>query len=437
MTDQSDPLCLVNAERQVLGAVLLDPRRLFEAADVLDDGSFSDPRCRATWQAMCRLGAKLDLTGLRVEAARAFGDDTDTWLISLGSEVTTTAHLPHNVKLLERAQRLRVLRQEAQRLVNDVGSVRIALDGECESFVEDAIDAVKRAAIARQDIATVRPAFEPAVEAVEQWARPYEMRGSETGIGKLDRILGGVDKTNMLVVGARPGRGKTSLAIQLMLNAAQAGLSCLFLTMEMSDEQIMARCVANMTELELNRARSGGLTEQEIDVARYTARETVRALPMRIAVPRKRDIKTIRQIVRTERGVDFVFLDYLQLLTGDGKQKRFEYVGAASTECKALAMEFDTRMVVLSQLAREAETEKPKLSHMRESGNIEQDANQIVLLSFAGEPDAKPDFKQPVCQVTADVAKNRDGCTGEALLTWNRACGRYDGAMTAVETIWG
>lgn len=431
-----DPLALVEAERQVLAALMLDPRRITETSDVLDAGSFTDVRCRTLWSAVVRLGPALDLTSLRIEAEKALGQDGDSWLVELWHGVTTTAHLQHNTKLLERAQRLRLLRQEVRRLSADVDSVRLATDGDAESFVEDAIDAVRRAAIARQDVATVGPAHEPAIRAVESWARPHELRGSETGIEKLDRLLGGIDKTNMLVLGARPGRGKTSLAIQLMLNAAVAGLSGLFITMEMSDEQIMARCVANMTQIELNKARAGMLTEQELGVARYTARETIRLLPIRIAVPRKRDIKSIRQIVRAERGVDFVFVDYLQLLTGDGHQKRFEYVGACSTECKGLAMEYGTRMVVLSQLQREAETEKPRLSHMRESGNIEQDANQIVLLSFAGEPASKPDFKEPVCQVTVDVAKNRDGKTGETLLTWNRACGRYDGSMTTAEAIW-
>ena len=437
MTDErTDPLALVVAERQVLAGLMLDPRRISEVADILDSAAFTDPRCRTMWDAVVRLGAKLDLTGLRMEAEKALGQDGDLWLVALWNEATSTQHLAYNVKLLERSYRLRILRREVRRLSVDVDCVRIAVDGEAESFVEEALDAVRGAAIARQDVATVSPAFEPAVRAVEKWARPYELRGSETGIEKLDRLLGGIDKTNMVVLGGRPGRGKSALAIQLMLNAAQAGLSGLYITIEMDPDQIMARAVANLCQIELSRAKAGNLTEQELDAARYTARETIKNLPIRIAEPRKRDIKTIRQLVRSEKGVDFVFFDYLQLLTGDGRQKRFEYVGAASTECKAMAGEFGTRMVVLSQLAREAETEKPRLSHMRESGNIEQDANQIVLLSFSGEPDETPDFKTPVCQVTAHVAKNRDGVTGEALLTWDRACGRYEGALTTADRIW-
>lgn len=436
MTDHHDRLSAPESELCCLGALMLVPKRVAEAQEILDEQAFTDPKCRLLWRALCKLGENADFVALGIELERdlAFGGAQNEFMLSAAQSVTTTAHLGYHIRLLERAQRLRALRREMRRLGAEVDDIRLAAPEEADAFFEEAHRALAEAAVARDDVSVSENIQEPAQRVVSAWCDPGAKRGLLTGIGSLDEMLGGIEVGNMTVIGARPSRGKTAIALQAALNMALAGIPCLFVTMEMTREQIAARAVANLANIELRMARVGKVLPQELEAARYAAEVTLEKIPLDLVTPRKRDYRVMRQMLRKHRGVQVVFVDYLQLFVGEGRD-RFQYVGAASTECKSLAMEFETRMVVMSQLSREAEQAKPCIAHMRESGNVEQDANQIVLLSFSTEPDSKPPHDEPKCHLVADVAKNRDGKTGEVLLDWDRGTGRLTGDRTTSEAL--
>lgn len=433
MTDHQDRLASPESERCCLGGLMLVPTRIAEAQEILDEQAFTDPKCRILWRAMCRLGENTDYVSLGIELGGdlAFEGNANEFLLSTAQSVTTSAHLGYHIRLLERAQRLRTLRKEMRRLVAEADDVRIASPDETDAFLEDAQRAISDSAVARDDVSVSENIQDPARRVVDAWSNPRSHRGLLTGIHSLDEMLGGIEVGNMTVIGARPSRGKTAIALQAALNMALEGIPCLFVTMEMTREQIAARAVASLANVELRKARVGNLDGRSIAIAREVAETTLSKIPLDLVTPRKRDYRVMRQMIRKHRGVQAVFVDYLQLFTGQG-QDRFQYVGAASTECKSLAMEFDTRMVVMSQLAREAEQSKPCIAHMRESGNVEQDANQIVLLSFSTEPGSKPPHNEPRCSLVADIAKNRDGKTGEVMLDWDRGTGRITGDSVVV-----
>lgn len=433
-----DPLIALESEKCLLGSLMLAPERFDEVRELLSEQSFQHKGHRALWSAFCALWPNCcDFVALGMELERrglleALGGNG--FLLRVAESVTSTAHMKYHAGVLERATRLRAMRSHIQRLASEIGEVRLAVPGDAEAFIDDATRAIADLSVARDDVSTSEPAFEPATRVVEVWSNPIERRGLMTGIERLDRVLGGIESGNMTVFAARPSRGKTAIALQIALNMALDGIPCVFVTMEMTREQIAARAVACLASISLRKARAGRATPEEIERARYAATKTLADMPLTLLTPRKRDYKILRPILRRSRGVQAVFVDYLQLFNGE-QRDRFQQVGAASTECKALAMEFDTRMIVMSQLSREAERERPNMGHMRESGNIEQDANQIVLLSFQSEPGERPDPKRVDCALMADVAKNRDGRTDEVMLDWNRATGSIQGSLTQAEAL--
>lgn len=231
----------------------------------------------------------------------------------------------------------------------------------------------------------------------------------KSGMPELDRLIGGVEEGHVWVVAGRPGRGKTAFGLQVALNAAREGKGVVFCSLEMPTRQLLLRLSANVADYPLQDIRlCAGHTFVE------QALSTLAQLPMRYVEPPRGSLNALETYLYRTPTPDLLVIDYLQLLTLDSfKGSPFELVSQISKHLKRLAMSLRIPILALAQLSRQAEDQTPKIHHLRESGQIEQDADQIVLLS-------SQDSLEPTLKLTLDLAKNRHGPVGSCYAHFHR-----------------
>lgn len=241
--------------------------------------------------------------------------------------------------------------------------------------------------------------------------------GIPTGLTDLDKLLGGLQRSDMIVLAGRPGMGKTSLAVQIAKTSAKKqGARSLIFSLEMGKEQLAQRVIASETGIDVSRLRRGEIREQEWP-AFFQAQEALSKYPVAvddapILTPALLRSKAIRHQAR--HGLDLIIVDYLQLMRGDGKQtgNRTQEVDALSRACKTVARELNIPVLVLSSLSRNCEgrtDKRPMLSDLRESGSIESDAD-IVAFIYRDEVYNAETTTPNVAEII--IAKHRSGPTG-------------------------
>jgi len=259
--------------------------------------------------------------------------------------------------------------------------------------------------------------------------------GLPTGIGKLDRILGGMHKSDLIIVGARPGVGKTAFALTVAVNAARTGKSVGFVSTEMSVEQIGMRVTSLMSFVEASKMRDCSFGDDEWTRI-MAAAKTIKDLPLRVLdMPacRVSDIAIQARAWMAMEGLDLIIVDYLTRLRPESNaENRTLAVGEMAADLKTLARSLDIPVLVLSQLSRAVDKRQnpvPNLSDLRDSGVIEQEADQVLMLyrpivydDEANEADAE-----------IVVAKNRHGEIATLLVAFDQKTMRWaDRAMRGV-----
>ncbi len=251
-----------------------------------------------------------------------------------------------------------------------------------------------------------------------------------TGFDALDSLTGGFGPGQLIVLGARPGTGKTSIGLRFADNAARRGVGVLFASLEMSEEECTDRLVAMAAEVQLPRLR-GASRMDEGQVARVVAQAGPGGLAGRPLWVDDRPARTATQIAATARrharryGVKLLVVDYLQLLRPDNpRDPRYLQVGMSAKRLKELARESGLAVLALAQLSRSIESRedgRPRLSDLRDSGEVEQDADVVMMLHKLDDDELKP-----IHRVDLVVAKNRNGPTGTVTLDFLRPFARFD-----------
>lgn len=262
---------------------------------------------------------------------------------------------------------------------------------------------------------------------------PQEVVGITTGFGKLDLKLSGLHSSDLIILAARPARGKSAFALQLARNVAyRAGVPTLFFSLEMGAEQLVQRLVASESKVELGKIRSGKVSDKEME-ALDLGGKIIKELPLYFNDKAGVQVKDIRSQIKlhnskSEKKIGFIIVDYLQLMAignGKGNESMVQMVTEISRGLKMIAKEFNVPVLALSQLSRNVESRggKPKLSDLRDSGSIEQDAD-IVMFLHAETADEDP-FGQKDIELL--IEKHRNGSTGSLSF-------KFDGAkMTFLE----
>jgi len=224
----------------------------------------------------------------------------------------------------------------------------------------------------------------------------------QTGLLDLDACIGGMRACQMVVLAARPSVGKSALAAQIAINAAKEKHNVLFVSLEMTSSETVSRMLATETGLDMRSIQDGTLTADGINKATRIA-TAYQSIPLMIEDRRGLNIDRLTMLVRStaaRKKLGLVIIDYLGLITGDKKKPRWESITEISNQLKTLAQTESIPILALCQLNRESEGETPKLSHLRDSGSIEQDADIVMLLHRE---------KRNAREREMFVAKNRNG----------------------------
>jgi replicative DNA helicase len=433
----------LESERAVLGAVLLDDRAIFPAAEVLTADDFYLESHREIFRAMLALaeeGTSIDLFTVREELRRRNKEEEaggPAYLASLTDGLPRGLNVGHYARTVREKATSRQLIQ----LSNEVMSRCYEGEERPAEILEKAESRIFRIA-SREISGGFQPARELATAAygeIEEAARhKAPVAGIDTGFADLNRMTGGFHNQNLVVVAARPGLGKTSLCLNIACHAAiRNGKRVGIFSLEMSKPEIMKRMISSVAEVEANRIQSGYLSRE--DWAKIgQATSSLSAAPIYIDDSANLTMLQVRakaQRLALEHGLDLVVVDYLQLISGSRRyENRTQEVTEISRGMKNLAKELDIPVIAVSQLNREVEkrsgNRRPQLSDLRESGSIEADADAVLFISREGMDDGEGG---DACTAEISIGKQRNGMTGTFKLTFRKPITRFENHRNEVD----
>ena len=417
----------VEAEQSVLGSILLDKEAMISVSETLVPEDFYKEAHKVIYESMLKLynsQSEIDLITLTDELRdQGYLDDIGgiAYITSLSTVVPTTSNIKYYVNIVKEKSISRQLISAANDIIN------LGYDGSAK--VEYVLEnAEKKIFDISQERTTndFQPINQVISEALSMLEKLYEEKndvtGLTTGFRDLNKKINGLQRSDLLLIAARPAMGKTAFALNLVQNAALKGdASVAVFSLEMSKEQLVQRMIASQSTVELKKIKTGTLADN--DWPRITDGMAILS-GAKIHIDDTPGIKISElrskcRKLKIEKGLDLVLIDYLQLMEGEGQnESRQQEIAKISRSLKILAKELDCPVVALSQLSRAPEQRadhRPMLSDLRESGSIEQDAD-IVMFLYRDEyynPDTE---KKNIGEVI--VAKNRHGETGTVELVW-------------------
>lgn len=433
-----------NAEKGLLAACLLDPAEIISRcmAQKLPAEAFYNPANQIAYQICCEMFENKSMLDAQIlaEELRTRGKLDEVggplYVADLTSHIETTAHANYFIdKVREHYTKRRLISTATKSLEKCFGPD--------EGGIEMLIDEVEKEiyAISDQQVADTSQSITQSVDdAVGLIKRMLEGKGAlsgiSTGFSELDKMTNGFRPTEMIVIAARPSMGKTSLALNIAESVSlpdgkdSQPVGCLFFSLEMGAEQLAMRLLTGRARVSSQRLREGFVNKEEQQALAAAAIELKKA-PIWIDDASQVTINQLRaksrRVFARNPGMGLIVVDYLQLLAGsDPRTPREQQISEISRGIKGLAKELKVPVVVLSQLNRDSEKEKrqPKLSDLRESGSIEQDADVVMLL--ARPKDATDDFSVAADKADLIIAKQRSGPVGEIKLNFHRDITRFE-----------
>lgn len=421
----SERISALDAEGGVAGAILVDGGSYQRVAEYLTDDSFSLELPREIFRAAASLTAKgtaIDPVAIREEIRAEHGTVTDQMLMELMDVTPTAANDVLYAQIVQEKHFRRRLKELGEALYE-----RDESPADLIAFATSALEEMQetKAGGACRSSAEVLTAFYEDLQRRDKGKR----NTVSTGYENLDRILGGggMVKGGLYILAARPAMGKTSLALNI---AEQIEGGVLFVSLEMSENEVMAKRMARESGLSSNLLLAGTLTEREYEQA-AGATKRIYASQMHINRRPTATVTEIGLMARSVKGLRCIVVDYLGLIRPEGKSKsRYEEVSDISGALKRLARQLCVPVLALAQLNRsvEARTDKrPMMSDLRDSGSIEQDADGVMLLYrpdyYATDSAEKEAWDASL--VECNVAKNRHGRCGTAFFDAYLATNRF------------
>jgi len=428
----------LDAERSILGAILLDNNALNTAIEALKPDDFFIPQHRSIFNQMIALGEAqhaIDLVTLTEELHRRGELESSggaPYLASLVDGVPRVSNVEHYARIVKEKAMLRNLIHAThniqQRAFDGEDGADTILDNAESSIFALAEDRVKAGLLPIKDI--VRDNF----ERLEKIFREGKsVTGVSTGYGELDKLLSGLQPSELIILAGRPSQGKTALALNMAENIAiRGGLPVAVFSLEMSKESLLQRLVASVAQVDAHKFRTGHLSRE--DWRRMTeGLGQISSAPLWVDDAGSISVLEIgakARRLKRDKGLSLLIVDYLQLITARGRfNSRQEEVASISRGLKALAKELQIPVLVLSQLTRAPEREErgPQLSDLRESGAIEQDADVVMFIYRPNfyKPGATPEERE---MAEIQVAKQRNGPTDKVKFVFRSRLTRFEEA---------
>lgn len=410
----------LESEQAVLGSVLISPETYFEVASFLRPEDFYLIKHRWIWDSFAHLHDQrlpLDLITVARELERRSQLEEAggvAYLTQLINTVPSSLHAEAYGRIVQRDAMRRNLLEAAGKIAK--------LAYEEARDVEEVVNEAEAVVFAVSE-QRLNKDLKPISEVLHEYYQQVEYRldhqgelfGVPTGFVDLDKVLGGLQKSDLLIIAGRPGSGKTSFLLSVAKNAAQLHRKRVAIfSLEMSNEQLVQRLMAQETGIDAQRLRLGQLRDDELSIFNE-AHNALRQIPVYLddtpaLTPLQLRAKCRR--LQQELGLDLVIVDYLQLMQGDGRRQenRVQEVSAISRGLKQLARELNVPVLAGAQLSRAVEQrqdKRPLLSDLRESGSLEQDSD-IVMFIHRADPEREPG-RQGLAEII--VAKHRNGPT--------------------------
>ncbi|MEK6323349.1 MAG: replicative DNA helicase [Acidobacteriota bacterium] len=424
----------VEAERSILGAILLDNAVCNQAIELLRRDDFFLDSHRRIFDKMVAITERLmpiDLITLSDELRRA-GEFEQiggaTYIASLIDGVPRTDTIEPYAKLVKQKSMLRKLITASQQIV----SLAFDEEDDADVIIDKAEQMIFRIAEdrVRQGFQYIGDVAHRRLEQIEQMAgRPEMITGVPTGFTDFDRMTSGLQRQELIVIAARPSMGKTALALNMAQYASKNANVVGIFSLEMSAEQLVSRLLCSEARVDAHRLRTGYLNREEwarlADALRRLC-ETKVFIDDTAAVG-VMEMRAKCRRLKAEHGLDLLIVDYLQLMAGRGRiESRQQEVSQISRDLKGLAKELDIPVIALSQLSRAPETRsehKPQLSDLRESGAIEQDSD-VVCFIYREELYNPTDENQGMAELI--IGKQRNGPTGVVQLAFLKEFTRFE-----------
>jgi replicative DNA helicase len=415
------------AERSALGAAMLDKDALYEVLHHVKAKDFYSSAHREIFESISELNRRnspvdqltvSDELKKRNSLVMAGGRE---YIASLSDSVPTTANAGEYAKIVAEKSILRQLIQAAGEIVEKGYQEKIETD-QLIDFAEQSIFDISQKKQSR-DFTPLRDVLLDTLDIIDKAAALEDgVTGITSGFSDLDALTFGFQKSDLMIIAARPSMGKTAFAMNVARHAAvKSGAKVIVFSLEMAKEQIGQRLLSIESRIELSRLKTGRL-EQPHWLQMQEAMDQLS--PAKVFIDDTpgigfMEIKNKCRRLKSEKGLDLIIVDYLQMMSLEGRtENRLQEISALTRGFKQLAREMDCPVILLSQLSRAPEQRsehRPMLSDLRDSGTIEQDADMVLFL-YRDEFYNKDTDDKNICEV--DISKHRSGPTGVVRLAW-------------------
>ncbi|WP_299116480.1 replicative DNA helicase [uncultured Winogradskyella sp.] len=434
----------IDLEEVVLGAMMIDKKGVDEVIDILSPEAFYKEAHKHIFEAIFKLFENSEPVDLLTVSSQLKKDEKldviggDFYLISLTQRVSSSAHIEFHARIIlqKYIQRslIKISNEIIEEAYDETKDVFDLLDNAEAKLYEVTQGNVKKSTETAQSLVI------QAKKKIEEISNKEGLSGIPTGFDKLDKLTSGWQPSDLIIVAARPGMGKTALTLTMARNiAVDFNQPVAFFSLEMSSVQLITRLISSETGLSSEKLRTGKLEKHEWEQLNVKVK-TLENAPLFIDDTPSLSIFDLRAKARrlaSQYGIKVIMIDYLQLMTAGGSQKggnREQEISMISRNLKALAKELNVPVIALSQLSRAVETrggsKRPLLSDLRESGAIEQDAD---IVSFIYRPeyykiDEWDDEERSPTEGQGEfiVAKHRNGGLDNIRLKFIGHLGKFD-----------
>jgi replicative DNA helicase len=373
-------------EEYVIGSCLLSEELLIETLDRLEPEHFYLSRSREIYESIILIykeqGSPADLAGLMysLRKQKKSKHDDATYIAKLLDIIPITSTLIHHCNHIGEMYKLRELRRLGAQLSkkcetpSDVSEV-------INEFGTRFIDITSSEKSKTASVGEILPAV---TGGIEERYEGKSLIGLQTGIEKLDSIIGGLEPASYTLIGGRPSMGKTALAMNMVTSIAEKNIPIGVFSLEMSSEQLVLRMISGMSRVSITTLRSGNVDDRDWPLI-YAAKDRISGWPIFIDETGALSITELRSRAKQmaiKHGIQLIVIDYLQLMRADGQNRNLE-IATISMGLKAIAKDLNIPVIALSQLNRSLEArvnKRPMVSDLRDSGSLEQDADLIIFI---------------------------------------------------------